>query len=274
MSSFLAPRVRRPPGLYRLARLFRRLSLAVLVVLILFLASVGYSAFDFVRSSPQSGGYSASFSANDTVSVSGSVSLSNPGYYPVSGFSLGLRIENASGVLLGDLSTPPVTLAPGSTTTFPVALSVPISVAGPAVSLLVTDQFLSVGVWGNATYAYLFPVSVHFVQQKSWGAPFANLAITAGTPFAAGGGVNVPITITFANHADFTESGSLSVTLVSSGGATCGTGTVPMDVPPGAFYDQTENLALASGCSLAGGSVVATFVSGSETVPLPPEAIP
>ena len=274
MASFLAPRVRHPPGLYRVARLFRRLSFAVLVVLILFMASVGYSAVEFVRASPQSGSYSASFAHNDTVSVTGSVSLSNPGFYPVAGFSLGLRIANASGVFLGDLSTTPRTLAPGSTTTFPVGLSLPISVTGPAVSLLVTDQFLSVGVWGNATYAYLFPVSIHFVQQKSWGAPFANLAITAGTPVAGSTGVSVPITVTFANHADFTESGTLQVALFSSGGATCAAGAFPMDVPSGAFYDQTENLVLASGCSIAGGSAVAAFVSGSETIPLPPEGIP
>ena len=274
MSSSLAPHFRRPPGLYRVARLFRRLSLLVLVVLILFMVSVGYSAVEFVRSSPQSGDYSASFVANDTVSVSGSMSLSNPGFYPVAGFSLGLRIENASGAFLGALSTTPRTIAPGTTTTIPVELSLPISAAGPAVSLLITDQFLSVGVWGNATYAYLFPVSIHFVQQKSWGAPFANLAISAGTPVAGGGGVTVPITVTFANHADFAESGTLQVALESSSGATCGAGAFPMDVPPGAFYDQTESLALASGCPISGGSAVAVFVSGSETIPLPPEGIP
>ena len=238
------------------------------------MASVGYSAAQLVQSSAQTGAYSANFAGNDTVSVQGSVSLSNPGYYPVSGFSLGLRIENASGTLLGDLSTSPVTLAPGATTTFPVRLSLPITAAGPAVSLLVHDQFLSVGVWGNATYAYLFPASVHFVQQKSWGAPFANLAITVGTPLAGSGGVSAPLTSAFANHADLTESGTLRVALVSAAGGTCGVGAFPMNVPPGTLYDATNPIALAGGCSLAGGNAIVTYVSGSTTVPLPPEAIP
>ena len=274
MSSALVPRTRPPPGLYRLARLFRRLSLVVLVGLLLFVASVGYSAVELVQSSAQNGGYSAVFAGNDTVLLQGSVSLSNPGVYPVSDFSLGLRIENASGTLLGDLSTSPVTLAAGATTTFPVRLSLPIRASGPALSLLVQDQFLSVGVWGNATYAYLFPVSVHFVQQKSWGAPFANLSITAGAPVSGGVGVSVPLTISFQNHADFTESGALDIALLSVGGATCGAGTVPLNVPPGYFYDTIATVALATGCSITGGSAVATFVSASGTVPLPPEGIP
>lgn len=274
MSTAVVPHIRCPSGLYRLARLLRRLSLVVLIAVVLFVASVGYSAVQLVQSSAQSGGYSADFAGNDTVSVTGEVSLSNPGYYPVSGFALGLRIENASGALLGDLSTAPVTLAPGASTTFPVRFSLPISATGPAVSLLVTDQSLSVGLWGNATYAYLFPVSVHFVQQKSWGAPFADLAITAGAPFAANGGVEVPITISFANHADFTETGALQLMLLSAVGATCGATAFPVDVPPGALYDQTENVPLASGCSVVGGTADATFVSGTDAVPLPPEAIP
>ena len=275
MSTVLVGGIRRPPGFYRVARILRRLSLVVLVLLMLFVATAGYSAYQFVQASPQSGGgYSAAFAANDTVAVTGSVSLSNPGYYPVAGFSLGLRILNASGALIGQLRSDPVTIGAGATTTFPVSLSLPLATAAPVVSLLVADQTLSVGVWGNATYAYLFPVSVHFDQEKSWGAPFANFQITAGTPSAGSNGFVVPITISFANHADFTESGTLRLALVSVGGPVCGTSSFPMDVPPGSLYDQTENVVLANGCSVAGGSAETTFVSGGETISLPPEPIP
>ena len=41
MASFLAPRVRPPPGLYRVARLFRRLSFSFLLVMIIFMSRVG-----------------------------------------------------------------------------------------------------------------------------------------------------------------------------------------------------------------------------------------
>lgn len=274
MSSLDMPRTRRSPGLYRVSRLLRWISAAVLVLLLIFVGTVGYSAARFAEASPETGGYAASFAANDTISLSGSLSISNPGYYSVSGFSLGLRIENGSGVLLGGLATPPITLAAGSTSTVPVGLSVPIEATGAAVSLLISDQFLSVGVWGNATYAVLFPVSVHFVQQRSWGAPFADLSVTAGTPFAANGSLVVPITIAFANHSTLYEDGTLELELRSSSGSTCGATAFPMNVPPGMSYDQTENVALASGCSVTGGSAQATYVSGGTSVPLPPQALP
>jgi hypothetical protein len=246
----------------------------VLLVLVLYLATVGYSAFELVRSTPQSGGYSASFAANDTVAVAGSLSVSNPGFYSISGFSLALRIQNASGVLLGVLHAGPETLAAQGTTTFPIALYLPIAPNSAASSLLETDQILTVGAWGNATYAYFFPVSVHFDQNKSWGAPFANFEVAVGTPTLANGSVFVPLTISFSNHASFSEVGGLALVLRSSGGTACGGASYVLNVPPQGFYYQTEDVALESGCSLAGGSADTTFSGDGATVALPPEALP
>ena len=274
MSSWLAPPLRRPPRLYRLARLFGRLSVVVLVVLAVFLATALYSAAELVRASPQAGGYSAGFAPNDTVSISGKLSLSNPGLYPVSGFTLSLRVLNQSSVFLGAVAAGPVGLAPRSTTAFPIALYLPIVSDGPAESLLVQDQVLEVGVWGNATYAYLFPISVHFVQNQSWGAPFAGFRASASAPSGANGSVVGPLTISFTNHASFPESGSLDLVLRSPGGASCGTTAFALNVAPGAFYYQTRSVAIATGCSVAGGSVDPTFVGGGATIPLPPEALP
>jgi hypothetical protein len=264
----------RPPGLYRLARLFRRLSVVVLVVLLLYLATVGYSAFELARSTPHSGGYSAEFEPNDTVAVTGSLSVTNPGFYSISGFSLALRIQNASGVLLGVLREGPETLAAQATTTFPIALYLPIVPNGAASSLLETDQVLTVGVWANATYAYLFPVSIHFDQNKSWGAPFANFQAEAGTPTDVNGSVVVPLTISFSNDASFADAGNLTVVLRSSTSAPCGQVSFPLNVPSQTLYDQTQNVVLASGCSIAGGSAVTTFSGDGGTIVLPPEAIP
>jgi hypothetical protein len=267
-------RALRPPPLYRLARWFRRFSLIALIVLILFLASVGYSAFQIVRSSPQSGGYSAEFAANDTIAVTGSLTISNPGWYPLSGFALALRVENASGDLLGDLNDGPATLAAGATTTLPITFYLPIASNSPAESLLVTDQDLAVGVWGNATDAYLFPVSVHFDQQKSWGAPFDDLQVAVGTPVLQGGSTVVPVTISFTNDASFAEVGSINLALVASNGAVCGGASYPLNVGPGEPYDQTQDIGLSNGCSIAGGSALATFTGDGATIPLPPEALP
>ncbi len=275
MAAPTPPRTRRPPGLYRLARALRRVSVVIVVLLLLFLATVGYSAFELVRSSPQqSGGYSAGFDSNDTISVTGSLSVSNPGWYPLSGFTLSLRILNASGVYLGEVSDGPVTLAAGATTSVPIALYLPVAANGAAESLLVQNQYLDLGVWGNATYAYLFPVSVHFDQNKSWGAPFSDFSVSVGTPSVANGSTTVPVTISYSNDASFAEAGSLGMTVRSSGGTACGGATYPLNVAPQSFYYETRNVTLATGCSIAGGSVVAVYSGNGVNLALPPEPLP
>jgi hypothetical protein len=274
MAAAVTPRTRKAPGLYRWARLFRRLSAVVLILLVVFLATAGYSAIELVRSSPQSGGYSAAFEANDTIGLTGSLRLSNPGFYSVSGFSLNLRIENTSGIVLGDVTEGPETLAAQSTTSFPIALYLPITPSGPAASLLTTDQNLLLGVWGNATFADVFPVSVHFDENKSWGAPFSDFLVQVGTPTVTNGTAAVPVTISFSNHASFSEVGTLEVVLRSSAGVACGGGGFVLSVAPNDYFYQTQNIDLGSGCSLVGGSADAVFTGSGATIPLPPEALP
>ena len=274
MASSASSPARRPPGLYRLSRLLRRLSAVVLLVLVVYLATVGYSAYELASSSHQSGGFSASFASNNTVAVTGSLSVTNPGFYPVSGFSIALRIQNSSGALLGQLWQGPETLAAQATTSFPIALYLPIAPNSAASSLLENDQVLTVGVWGNATYAYLFPVSIHFDQNKSWGAPFADLRVSLGTPTIVNGALVVPLTLSFSNDASFAELGVLTTVLESSAGETCGTVSFTLNVPSQTAYDQTQNVVLTSGCSVAGGSADSTFTGEGTTVALPPEPLP
>jgi hypothetical protein len=271
----LLPLVHRaPPRLYRVARLLRRLSVVVLVAALVFLGTAAYSAVRLIQASHQSEGYSAAFASNGTVAVTGSVSLSNPGYYPLTGFELNLRLLNSSGVYLGVLRAGPVDVAPGGSTSFPFSLYLPITSGSAAESLLVADQYLSVGVWGNATYAYLFPVSVHFSQSKSWGAPFALLRVTAGVRTTVNGSMAEPVTISFSNDASFADVGSLGIELYQANGLACGGTTFAMNVAAGTSYEQTQDLALASGCSVAGGYVIPTFSGPSGTVVLPREALP
>jgi hypothetical protein len=271
----LLPLVHRtPPRMYRLSRLLRRLSVIVLVVVLIYLGTVAYSAVQLIRASHQSEGYSAGFASNGTVAVTGSVSLSNPGYYPLTGFEINLRVLNDSGIYLGVLRAGPVDVAAGGSTTFPFSLYLPITAGSAAESLLVTDQYLSVGVWGNATYAYMFPVSVHFTQSKSWGAPFALFRVTPGTPTTVNGSVAIPVTISFTNDAGFADSGSLGIELYQSNSLPCGGTTFSMNVAPGTSYQQTQNIALTSGCSVAGGYAIPTYTGPSGPVTLPREALP
>jgi hypothetical protein len=264
---------RRPPKLYRLARTLRRLSTVALILIIVFLVSAVYSAVRVVESSPQAGGYTAGFSNNNTIKVLGNVSFSNPGLYPVTGFQVTLRVMNSSGVFLGESIDGPTTLPAGGNTTFGIAIYVVTNAAGPAGTLLVTDQPLSASVWGNATFAYFFPVSVHFVQNKSWGAPFQGLRFTPGPPFGSGGNTTVPLAMNFSNHAVFPDVGQFTVVIHNSNGAQCGSATYGIDVPPNENFGETQDIPIAAGCSLAGASADATYVTDGVAVALPPQGL-
>ena len=73
MSLPVYPPFRHPPALYRLARAFRRISLVVLVLILLFIGTALYSAVEVLRSGPSTGPFTAGFGPNDTVAVSGSL---------------------------------------------------------------------------------------------------------------------------------------------------------------------------------------------------------
>jgi hypothetical protein len=274
VSSPWFPQSRTPPGLYRLARAFRRISLIVLVVVLLFLASAAYSAVEVVRSGPTAGNFSAAFSSNGTVAVSGDLNFSNNGFYPISDFSVHIRVLNQSQVYLGTGSFGPVTLSSGAVQPIMVTFDLPVGTSGPGASLLTQDQVLNVSVWGNATYAYLIPVSIAVETNRSWGAPFANLEISVGTPFPGGGGFEVPVTIQFQNHAKFDESGVLQFSVVSANGPSCGGSSFSVSVPAGSAFDQSKNVPISAGCSPAGGTLNAQYIANGLTIPLPPEAIP
>lgn len=271
MSALLPILHRTPPRLYRASRWLRRISTIVLVLIIVYLLTTTYSAVRLIAASAhQSGGFTAGLAANETVEIQGTLAFTNPGFYPVQGFEITVRVLNGSGSFLGQSVDGPLTLPPGASTTFPLAFFVPLSGSPAAETLLVTDQPLVTNVWGNATYAFLFPVSIHIQQNQSWGAPFADLAIAPGAPTAS----SVPVTLSFSNHADFADVGILNVVLGSASGLPCGNTTYPIDEPSGGDYSQTETIALAPGCSIAGGYADASYLTGGSSFPLPREALP
>ena len=265
---------RRPPRLYRLARWLGRISLAILVVVLVYLASAVYSAARLVDSTPAASSPTLAF-ANDTVELRGSVTISNPGLYPVEGFQVTLRVLNDTGLLLGESIDAAATLPAGSATVYPVTIDVgALGLTGPLVSLLITDQPISTDVWGNATFAYLVPVSVHFTQNRTWGAPFSGLRISPGPVNDDGRSVTVPVTVSFANHASVADQGTLAVALHDAAGDLCGNTTYSIDVASAQAYSQTEVISVPSGCSLSGGSVDAAYVTSGTSVELPSEEIP
>ncbi len=274
MAALVVPTHRRPPPIYRLARALRWISTIALVALIIFAGTVVYSAVQVARSSAQSRGLSASFAANGTVEVGGSFTLSNPGIYPIDGFKLTARVANSSGVNLGQIGVGPANIAAFSTGVFPIALYLPVTASGPTASLLTVDQYLRVNAWGNATYAYLFPLSIELSENRSWGAPFEGFEASVGTPSGGGGTITIPVTVTFSNHASFSDTGTLTFLIESAAQVDCGGGSFSIAVPPGNLYDQTQDVTLSSGCSPSGGQILSTYSTGGTPISLPPEAIP
>jgi hypothetical protein len=262
---------RRSPPLYRLARAFRWLSVLVLVVLILFTASVVYSTSQLSQSPPQVGAFSVAFGSNGTMILAGSLTLSNPGIYPIQAFSLHARVANESGLFLGSFVYGPATLASQATDEFPINLYLPVSSSGPGASLLVHTQSLGVALWANATFGFIFPAGVTMLTNRSWGAPFSNLAVSVGNASLNG---SVPVTISFQNQADLTEVGVLTTSVVSASGITCGASSWTLNVAEGQPFSETQPVALSPGCSPENGTLETVFSTPGYTVPLPPEAIP
>jgi hypothetical protein len=272
MSSPLARPRPRPPGIYRAARALRRLAVVVLVLTIVFVAFVAYSAVQVVKSRPQVGSSSVALEPNGTVGFLTSFSLTNPTYLPIQSFSLQLLIVNDTGVLLLDQASPATTIGSQASAVVPVDFFLPLS-TGDA-SLLTVDQYLQWNVWGNATYGYLFPVSIGVQTERSWGAPFDNLTISVGTPVDMDGTLVVPVQLSFANDASFTDDGTVEFQVVSSGGTTCGSGSFPIDTPPNTSYSMMQNVPVTTGCNPSGGQVEAQYLESGTSIPLPPQAIP
>lgn len=262
---------RRLPPLYRLARALRTASLLVLVLLIVFTISVVYSTIRLSQSPPHVGSFSVGFGSNGTMILTGSLTLSNSGLYPIQALSFEARVANDSGLYLGSFGFGPSTLASGATDRFPVELYLPVSATGPGASLLVQSQYIRISLWGNATFGYIFPAGVALLNNRSWGAPFSGLSLGVGNAATNG---TVPLTVFFQNQASLTEAGTFRVDIVAANGITCGSASWTVNVGQGQQFSQRQPVTLSPGCSPLGGTVVAEFTTPGFTVPLPSEAIP
>lgn len=274
MAASAVPTYRRPPAIYRVARALRWFGVLVLVLLVIYAGTVAYSAYEVANASVESRSLSGALVANGTIEISGSFTLSNPGFYPIENLELAVQVANGTGVHLATVAAGPETVMGGSTGLFPVLASLPIAASRAAESLLFVDQYLEVKAWGNVTYAYLFPISVALSENRSWGAPFEGFRATAGPPSYQNGALTDPVTVTWSNHASFVEAGALSFELVSSNLADCGGGSFSLDVPPGGLYSQTQDVTLNAGCSPAGGELLTSFTIDGSTTSFPPEPIP
>jgi hypothetical protein len=266
---------RRAPALYRVSGLLRNVGTAVLVLLVIFLATAAYSA---AHLRPEVGGHqnssSISLDPNGTAVLTESVNLSNQGFYSISPLTVSLEISNATtGAILALGGSEPLTIAPGSNSSIPIQVWLPL--AGGSSALVTQDEALVEHAWVNATYASIFVIQLSGGANYSWGAPFYGFTAVPGTPsLDPNNTVVVPVTVSFSNHASFPDTGTLEFAVVTSSGTTCSTGTIPIDVAGGSGMYETFNFYSPTSCDPSGGSIHSTYTGSGLDVTLPNEAIP
>jgi hypothetical protein len=265
---------RRPPRLWRIASIFSWAAVITVILLGVFLATVGYSASQLrPGQGNQNTASSVSLPGNGTVVLGTGLNFSNPGFYAITQLGISLESRLPSGSLVAVGGSPTLTVAAKSTTQIPVSIWVPLN--GAPTELLTQDLQLPTEFWANATYATIFHVHLNATMNYSWGAPFANFNATPSSPAPqANGTVLVPVQVSFSNDASFLDSGTFNVTVRSSSGAACSAGVFTLSVPAHGTFDQSLSFYLSGSCNPAGGSVTSTFVGNGFTAALPPEAIP
>jgi hypothetical protein len=269
---------RRPPRLYRAARLLRRLGLVALVVLLVYIGIAGYSA---TQIHVMSIGKSVSAQTQGkAVTITAGIEVDNNGWVPIQDVSIVTFVWFPdSGGLIAQAASPVVNINAGSAVIVPVTLTVPLNLSSTArdggVSLLTHSLNLPADTWANATYAGLATLHLSDGASVPWGAPFFELNVTVGQATVEPNGTTmVRATVFYINQAPFTEVGALHFALDSAGGISCATAQLALNVPQNATFDQAVSVAIPPSCNPAGGTVIASYAGGGLDVAFPPEPIP
>ncbi|MGA7923121.1 MAG: hypothetical protein WCA77_04020 [Thermoplasmata archaeon] len=264
----------RPPRLYRWSRLFRRLSIIVLVVIILFLAAVGYSAVQIRPSFSGANATNGTLGANGTVRVYSLLNLSNPGLFALDNVGLSVNVLLPSGSLLTTSKTSAMSVAAGHTASIPISFFFPLPALGRNANLLTNDTNLTTDTWFNATFADVLPFGGFEPATFTWGAPFAdfNVTVLSHTFDPSNGTTMAVVQTTFENHAGFPDAGRLTVEVENGLGEVCPmVSTVTIYVVPHGSYNQTNTFYVASGCN--GSTLVVLYDGPGFEVTLAKEAV-
>jgi hypothetical protein len=260
--------------------LLRGIGTAVVVLLVIFLATAAWSAAHLrpeIGSSnggSSNGGNSVTLEPNGTAVLTESINLSNSGYYSISPLTVSLEIRNAStGDVLAVGGSAPLTIAAGAVSSIPISVWLPLS--GGSAALVTQDEALVEKAWVNATYASIFVIQLSGGTNYTWGAPFYGFNATPGAPSVQSNGtVLVPVTVSFSNHANFADQGTLAVTVRDASAGACTTSSVPVNVAGGSSLFETLNFYVSASCNASGGSIAATYSGSGLVVTLPTETIP
>lgn len=262
------------PFLAATARAFGILSVLAVVGMVIFVGLAVYSAAQLRPASSAGGQPAISPSGNNTVLVRANVSVSNPGYFSLDDLQIHtlVRLPGSNGSVLATGSSPAVSIASGSEGVVPLVFSVPLS--GPSDAILLTHDLVLPGwAWVNATYARVFAIELTIPRNVSWGAPFANLAVEAGTPRAwPNGTVEQPLNVSFSDDSTYPIVGTVHYVIENAAGAECTGGTIPLNVGAHTSFRAGSSVYVPSACGAPGNSVVVSFSGGPWNVGLAKEA--
>lgn len=274
-----------PPSsaLYRLAQILRVLAILALVFLVLFLATVAFSAVQLGEGiAKQSGSLHHSLSASiigTDILVNVTFPIPNQGYYNVQGLTLVAIFTNQT------IQSNPLAVTTGGPSNIPghgtgnVSLLTAFDMANPAGPfLLLNDAQIQGTLFLNASYAAIVPVNLRVGFDYHWGAPFANLSYSVGTPTPqANHTLAFPVTIFFENHTPgLAISGDLAVKVTQPNGTVCTRQTFPVDTHDGPVT-LTETFYAPETCSFSGDTIASVFTSPGPppfSIALPTETFP
>jgi hypothetical protein len=272
-----------PSALYRFAQILRVLAILALVFLVLFLATVAFSAVELGEGiAKQAGTLHHSVAAQlvgTDILVNVTFPVPNQGYYNVRGLTLVAVFSNQS------IQSSALAVTTGGPANIPghgegnLSLLTAFDMANPAGPfLLLNDAEIQGTLWLNASYALVIPVNLAVAFTYDWGAPFANLSYSSGTPTPEmNGTVALPITIYFDNHTPGLKiTGSLAVVVSNPNGTVCTQQTFPVVDHEGP-NTLMETFYAPDTCSLSGDKVTSVFSSPGPpafSVTLPTETLP
>ena len=242
------------------------------VALVLLLLYVGVAAAWATQlTESHSGRVTTAVEAGDTLRLTDTYNLSNPGPFAVTGVSVVIVLDHPNGSSWITSRAPTQRIDGGGSSALRVQFTFPLGNPEVDRELLVNDSALPYEAWVNGTYAGFVRVSVEDASTYAWGAPFADLNATLGNPtVSANGSVSIPVVLGFNNHSPVDLVGTLAIVLRNAAGDACGASSFAVTTPSHEAYSAHQAVFLAPGCSpTAAGSSASWSGSGlSATLPL------
>ncbi|MDE1858224.1 MAG: hypothetical protein KGI26_04045 [Thaumarchaeota archaeon] len=231
----------------RRSRVVLVLNVLILIAAISALAMLALIALGGVSTATTfTAGSPISTTANGVTTISLPVTVTNRGYFALSGIDVKMNVADAAGNRLINGTLGPLTINPGQTSSFNATLVLDTSKLSPTAlhDLATTSQNLTVSATLDANEPPFIAVSGSVSAQLKWGAPVSGL--TEGTPTFSqynSTTIQVVVPVSFNNdNAYYTVSGNGKIAVMNSSGTQVGSGSVTLNVPPNTSFSQNVDL--------------------------------